>query len=276
MWVGHFASQGVSGDLGGAIYEGMRLEGKAALVTGSSRGIGRAIALRFAADGADVVVHYRRNEADAHEVAAGVRAAGRRAAVVQADLGRIAEARRLVGDAVARLGQLDILVNNAAIEKRAPFWEVTEEDWDAVVTVDLKAAFFVAQEMTRHLRASGRAGRIINIGSVHNETPLPGFAAYCASKGGLQMLTRTMAVELAGTDITVNGIAPGAIETEINRDVWTDPARRAALTSKIPLRRMGQPSDVAAVAAFLASADADYVSGSTYGVDGGLRWSYEE
>jgi glucose 1-dehydrogenase len=254
----------------------MRLEGKIALVTGSSRGIGRAIAIRLASEGADVVVHYNRGLEGARETARDVEAGGRRALVLQADVSRVGEVRRLVGEAVAHFGALDILVNNAGLEIRAPFVDVTEEDFDVQLAVNLKAVFFVTQAVVRHLRERGRPGRIINISSVHEDLPFPDFAPYCASKGGVRMLTRTLAVELRGTGITVNGIAPGAIATEINRALLSDPAKVSALLAQIPLGRLGEPRDVAAVAAFLASPDADYVTGATYFVDGGLTWFYEE
>jgi glucose 1-dehydrogenase len=254
----------------------MRLKGKAALVTGSSRGIGRAIALRLAREGADVVVHYHGGAEPARAVAADIERLGRRAPVLQADVGDVAEVRRLVAEGAAALGRLDVLVNNAGVERHAPFWDVTEEDYDRVLDVDLKAVFFGTQAMVRQLRAAGRPGKIINVSSVHEDLPFPNFASYCAAKGGVRMLTRTLAVELRGTGITVNGIAPGAIATAINRELMKDDAKRDALLGRIPLGRMGEPDDVAAVAAFLASPDADYVTGATYFVDGGLTWNYEE
>jgi glucose 1-dehydrogenase len=254
----------------------MSLEGKVALVTGSSRGIGRAIANRLARDGADVVLQYNSNEQEGRRAVAEIEATGRRAHLIQADVGRVSEVRRLVSEAVTRFHKLDVLVNNAGIEKRAPFWDVTEEDYDHVVAVNLKGVFFASQAMVRHLRETNRPGKIINISSVHEELPFPHFAAYCAAKGGVRMLTRTLAVELRGTGITVNAIAPGAIETAINRELLHDPAKLQPLLAQIPLGRLGRPSDVAAVAAFLASPDADYVTGSTYFVDGGLTWNYEE
>jgi glucose 1-dehydrogenase len=254
----------------------MRLEGKAALVTGSSRGIGRAIALRLAREGADVVVHYNGSAEPAREAVAAIEGMGRRAHLVQADLGSVGEVQRLIAEGIAKLGKLDVLVNNAGVERRAPFWDVTEEDYDQVLDLNLKAVFFGTQAMVRHLREARRPGKIINVSSVHEDLPFPNFAAYCAAKGGVRMLTRTLAVELRGTGITVNGIAPGAIATAINRELLQDRPRRDALLAQIPLGRLGEPEDVAAVAAFLASPDADYVTGSTYFVDGGLTWNYEE
>ncbi|HEY0708358.1 MAG TPA: glucose 1-dehydrogenase [Polyangia bacterium] len=254
----------------------MRLTDKIALVTGSSRGIGKAIALRFAQEGADVVLHYREQEDAAQEVAEAVRAAGRRAHILRADVARVTEVQQLVQEAIAHFGRLDILVNNAGLEIHAPFWEVTEKDYNRVMDVNPKGVFFATQAVVRHLRATGRAGKIINISSVHEVLPFPNFAAYCCAKGGLLMFTRNLAVELKGTGITINGIAPGAIETDINRKLLSDPSKRDALLDQIPLERLGKPEDVAGVAAFLASADADYVTGSTYFVDGGLTWFYEE
>jgi glucose 1-dehydrogenase len=254
----------------------MRLGGKIALVTGSSRGIGKGIALRLAREGADVVVHYNHGAEAALEVAAAVQAAGRRAHVLKADLTHTSEVQRLVAEAAAHFGQLDVLVNNAGVERWAPFTEVTEADYDDMLAVNLKAVFFAAQAMVRHLRAAGRPGKIINISSVHEELPFPHFAPYCAAKGGVRMLTRTLAVELKGAGITVNGVAPGAIETDMNRALLQDPKKLRPLLEQIPLGRIGRPEDVAAVVAFLASPDADYVTGSTYFVDGGLTWFYEE
>ena len=184
--------------------------------------------------------------------------------------------QHLIDAAVDHFGELDVLVNNAGVETHAPFWEVTEEDYDRVLNVNLKGVFFATQAMVNHARQTNRPARIINISSVHEELPFPNFTAYCASKGGVKMLTRNLAVELGHLGITVNAIAPGAIETPINTKLLNDPAKLNALLAQIPLNRLGQPEDVAGVAVFLASDDAAYVTGSTYFVDGGLTWHYEE
>ena len=254
----------------------MRLAGKVALVTGSSRGIGREVATRLAKEGADVAVHYNRSSSGADEALAEVRAEGRRAHVFQANLASAREASRVVEEAVAHFGRLDVLVNNAGVEKNAPFWEVTEEDFDLVVDVNLKGVFFASQAIVRHLRKERRRGKIINISSVHEDLPFPGFAAYCASMGGVRMLTRNLAVELGSLGITFNAVAPGAIETEINAELLDDEQKTQALLRNIPLGRLGTTGDVASVVAFLASSDADYVTGATYVVDGGLLVHYEE
>ncbi|MGF1458763.1 MAG: SDR family NAD(P)-dependent oxidoreductase [Leptolyngbyaceae cyanobacterium] len=257
----------------------MKLDGKVALVTGSSQGIGQAIAIRLAAAGAKVVINYRSHPEGATatveqvNIAAGAEGQGHS---IQADLGNIADVRRLVSESIEHFGQVDILVNNAGIEKNAPFWEVEESAFDAVFNVNLKGVFFATQAVTQHLMATQRPGKIINISSVHEDLPFPNFAAYCASKGGLKMLTRNLGVELAPYGITVNNVAPGAIETPINTKLLNDPEKLGALLQNIPLGRLGQPKDVAGLVKFLASDDADYITGSTFFVDGGLTWNYKE
>jgi glucose 1-dehydrogenase len=252
------------------------LAGKVAAVTGGDQGIGRAIAERLAQDGADVAICYRKNKKGADEVVAAIAATKRRAAAFQADVGIVADGQRFIAEAVAALGKVDILINNAGLEKRADFWDVTEEDFDAVLNVNLKGMFFVTQAVVRHLRQTGRPGKIINISSVHEELPFPHFASYCASKGGIKMLTRNLAIELAPNKITINSIAPGAIETPINTKLLNDPAKLKELLENIPLGRLGKPEDVAGIASFLASGDSDYVTGTTFFVDGGLLWNYQE
>jgi glucose 1-dehydrogenase len=253
-----------------------RLHGVRALVTGSSKGIGRGVAVRLAREGADVVVNYNRDARGADEAVAEIAGMGRKAVALAGDVGRIDDARRLVSEAAAALGGLDVLVNNAGIERHAPFWEVAEADYDAVLDVNLKGVFFATQAFVRHCRAAGRPGRVVNVSSVHEELAFPNFAAYCAAKGGLRMLTRTLAVELGPLGITINNIAPGAIETPINAALLNDPAKLASLTAQIPLGRLGQPDDVAGLAVFLASAEAAYVTGSSFVVDGGLSVFYQE
>jgi glucose 1-dehydrogenase len=254
----------------------MRLEGKTALVTGSSQGIGEAVALRLADEGADVAVHYRSHPEGAQAVVERIAKLGRRTAAIQADLSRVTEVRRLVADAVTRLGPLDILVNNAGVERRADFWDVSETDYDFVMDVNLKGLFFTTQAFVRHLLAAKRPGRIINMSSVHEELPFPHFTSYAMSKGGVRMMTRNLAIELAPFGITVNSIAPGAIATPINRALLDDSEKLRALLGNIPLKRLGAPSDIAGVAAFLASSDADYITGTTLVADGGLLWNYQE
>lgn len=252
------------------------LAGKVAAVTGGDQGIGRAIAERLAQDGADVAICYRKNKKGADEVVAAIAATKRRAAAFQADVGIVADGQRFITEAVAALGKVDILINNAGLEKRADFWDVTEEDFNAVLNVNLKGMFFVTQAVVRHLRQTGRPGKIINISSVHEELPFPHFASYCASKGGIKMLTRNLAIELAPNKITINSIAPGAIETPINTKLLNDPVKLKELLENIPLGRLGKPEDVAGIASFLASGDSDYVTGTTFFVDGGLLWNYQE
>ena len=254
----------------------MKLAGKIALVTGSSQGIGEGIAIRLAEEGADVIINYRSHPEGAAAAVAKVERTGRRGFAIQADLSRLGEIRRLVDESIAHFGRLDILVNNAGIEKNASFLEVTEEDYDRVLDVNLKGVFFTTQYFVRHLTEGKRPGKIINISSVHEELSFPHFASYCASKGGLRMLTRTLSVELAPLGITINSVAPGAIQTPINTSLLQDKAKLDALLRNIPLARLGQPADVAGAVVYLASSDADYVTGSTLIVDGGLLRHYEE
>ena len=253
-----------------------RLQDKVALVTGGSQGLGQAIALRLASEGASVVVDYVGNPAPAQEVLQEIAAAGAAGHAVEADVSKVDQVQRMVGAAVEHFGRLDILVNNAGVEKNVPFWDVTEAEYDFVLDVNLKGVFFGIQAFVRHLRETGRKGKVINISSVHEELPFPHFASYCASKGGVKMLTRTLSVELAPLGVTLNSIAPGAFVTPINTALLQDKEKLAAVTQNIPLGRLGQPEEVAGLAAFLASSEADYVTGTTYVIDGGLTWNYQE
>ena len=253
-----------------------RLEGKTAAITGGDQGIGRGIVERLAQEGADIAFCYRKNQAGADEVSAAVKAQGRRAVALQCDVANIAEGQKFIADAVSQLGKIDILVNNAGLERRADFWDVTEADFDAVLNVNLKGVFFITQAFVNHRRQAGSGGKIINISSVHEDLPFPHFTAYCASKGALKMFTRNLSIELAPLGITINNIAPGAIETPINKSLLNDPAKLNAVLQNIPLRRLGKPEDVASIAAFLASSESNYVTGTTFVVDGGLTWNYQE
>jgi glucose 1-dehydrogenase len=264
----------------------MKLKDKAALVTGSSQGIGQGIVLRLAQEGANVIINYRSHPEGAEDTLAKVEAVGGKCYMAQcpkshgftikADLGSVSEVQQLITESIEHFGKLDILVNNAGIEKHAPFWEVTEADYDAVMNVNLKGVFFATQAFVQHLIATKRTGKIINISSVHEELPFPNFAAYCTSKGGMKMLARNLAVELGALGITINNVAPGAIETPINTKLLNNPEKLGALLQNIPLGRLGQPQDIASLVAFLASGDADYITGSTFFVDGGLLWNYQE
>ncbi len=245
----------------------MQLEGKVALITGASLGIGEAIARAFGREGARVTVDYFHHQEPAEQLCQDI--GQDRAIAVMADVSKVADIQRLVQATVDKFGRLDILVNNAGIEIPTPFLEVTEEQWDQQLAVDLKGPFFAAQAAARQM-AKQKKGKIINISSVHEDLPMPGNAAYCAAKGGLRMLTRTLADELAPHQINVIGIGPGAIATSINKATLEDPQKLQALTNSIPLRRVGQPEDVAALAVWLASDAADYVTGATFFIDGGL------
>ncbi|MFB2897595.1 glucose 1-dehydrogenase [Aerosakkonemataceae cyanobacterium BLCC-F50] len=255
----------------------MKLAGKAALVTGSSQGIGQAIAIRLAQEGADIVIDYRSHPDGAKETLAKVEAAGQQGHIVQADLSAIGDIHKIVSEGVQRFGKLDILVNDAGVDgKNADFWEIAEADYDKVLDVNLKGTFFTTQAFVQHLIETKRPGKIINISSVHEEMAFPHFTAYCASKGGVKMMMRNLAVELGPLGITVNNIAPGAIETPINTKLLNDPVKLNSLKQNIPLGRLGTPEDIAPMVVFLASSDADYVTGATFYVDGGLSRNYHE
>jgi glucose 1-dehydrogenase len=254
----------------------MKLEGKVALITGSAQGIGQAIAVRLAQEGADIIIHDRLGNTGAQETRKEIEAAGRRTCVIGGDLANLSDNRRLISEGIMNMGKIDILVNNAGVEKHADFWEVTEADFDFVIHINLKGTFFLTQDFVNHLRDTKRPGKIVNISSVHEELPYPHFSTYCASKGALKMLCRDLAIELAPLGITINNIAPGAIETPINTKLLSSPDLMKSLLANIPLNRLGKGSDVAGVAAFLTSSDADYITGTTTFVDGGLLWNYSE
>jgi glucose 1-dehydrogenase len=248
----------------------MKLEGKVAIVTGAATGIGQAIAIRFAREGAAVVVDYVGAPGVADQTQQAIAAAGGKSIAVAADVSKPDQAQGLIDAGVKNFGRLDIVVNNAGIEKKAAFVDYPFEGVQKILAVNLVGPFLVAQAAARQMIQQGSGGRIINISSVHEDLPMPTNAAYCASKGGLRMLTRTIAVELAKHGITVNNIGPGAVYTPIDADIEANPEIEKALMAEIPLNRWGKPEEIAGLAAYLASEEAAYITGSTYFIDGGM------
>jgi NAD(P)-dependent dehydrogenase (short-subunit alcohol dehydrogenase family) len=250
----------------------MALAGKVALVTGAGRGLGQVLARRLAAEGARVAVHYRGSRAGAERTVEEIRASGGVAEAVQADGTRQADVRRAVGLAVERLGGLDVLVNNAGQHRRAASLEQPQDDWDDLIARNLSTPYFFAQAAAAHMKAGG-GGRIVNISSKMAMSAAPANAAYCAAKAGLVALTQVLAAEWARHGIRVNCVAPGVLRTgameEMTRGLDASGLLERCLVERTPVRRLGDPAEVAAVVAFLAGTDADFLTGATIVVDGG-------
>jgi glucose 1-dehydrogenase len=240
------------------------LDGKTAIVTGGARGIGRAIALRLAEEGAAVLV------ADLDDAGAVAAEIGAQARATRVDVTSATDAARMVDEAVAAFGSVDVLVNNAGIGAVAPLLDTDEQTWDALMAVNAKSVLLCSQAAARQMIRQGGGGRIINITSIHEDWPMPGNIAYCLSKGGMRMLTRTAGVELARHGILVVGVAPGAVATPINLITMKDPALMQRLDAAIPLGRMAKPEEIASVVAFLASDQASYITSTTIVADGGM------
>jgi glucose 1-dehydrogenase len=239
------------------------------MITGANQGIGRALAKGLAREGARIMVNYPPWVPTAEDVVREIVEAGGQAVAAQADVKELSEHSRLVSTALERFGRLDILINNAGVEFREPFLSTTPEIWEATVGVNLKAPYFLSQRAAEVMIRAGR-GKIINLSSVHDTVPLPDRSVYAISKGGIAMLTRALALELAEHRINVNAIAPGAILTDLNREALSIPERRARLLDRIPWNRIGDVEDIVGAAVFLASPESDYVTGATIYVDGGL------
>lgn len=249
----------------------MRLKEKVALVTGAGSGIGEAIAVRFAAEGAKVVVNYHKGGKHPGEtVVQQIVAQKGQAIAIAAEVNQRAEVEAMVQEIVARFGRLDIAVCNAGVEIKRPFLDVADDEWNKVISVNLYGSFLVSQIASRQMVKQGQGGKLIFISSVHEDIPFAQYTAYCASKGALRMMMRNLALELAEYKINANNIAPGAIATPINQAVLNDPDAMKNALSEIPWGRFGKPEEVASVAVFLASNEADYVTGSTYYIDGGM------
>jgi glucose 1-dehydrogenase len=258
--------------------EAMRgLKGKNVLITGGTSGIGQAMAVRFAEQGANVAINYLRVPGEAeetrdqvHACVRKVRQEGVRDVLVGADVSSEVEVVRMVAETVEQLGGIDVLVNNAGIQISRPSHELSAADFDKVLAVNLRGAFLCAREAIKHYLAEAKPGSIINVSSVHQRIPKPSYLGYSVSKGGMQNMTTTLALEYAANGIRVNAIGPGATVTPINRAWIDDPDRREMVTAHIPIPRAGEADEMAGVACFLASDDAAYITGQTIFVDGGL------
>jgi glucose 1-dehydrogenase len=248
----------------------MRLQGKTAVVTGAGTGIGQAIAVAFAQEGAAVVVDYVGNASVSKDTITKINALGGKSLGVDADISSPDQVNALIRQTVAAFGKLDIFVNNAGIEKKFAFVDYPLEEWEKIMAVNLTGPFLCSQAAAKQMIAQGAGGRIINISSIHEDLPMPTNAPYCATKGGLRMLMRTIAVELAPHQITVNNIGPGAIYTPIDKDVESDTKLNDQILAEIPMGRWGKPEEVAHLAVYLASDDAAYITGSTHFIDGGM------
>jgi glucose 1-dehydrogenase len=246
------------------------LEGRTVIVTGGNSGIGEAIVLAAAAQGANVVIDYVADPQETDRLIAGIQQRGGKAVGVRADVSRVDDLQKMVQTAVDTFGRLDVLVNNAGIESRASILETTEADYDRVLDVNLKSAFFGTQLAARRFIEQGGGGLVINISSVHEDWPMPGNTAYCVSKGGTRMLTRTAGVELGVHGIRVVNVCPGAVATPINQSTLDDPDKLKRLQAAIPLGRLAQPDDIADAVVFLASGQNDYMTATSVFLDGGI------
>lgn len=250
--------------------QGRLLEGRHALVTGGDSGIGQGVCLELAAHGAAVAINYVGPAEAANAMAVSIESAGGRACAVAMDVSKESDVERAFSQACEQIGPIDLLVNNAGLEQPHTLLEMPLADWQKVIDVNLTGAFLCAREAARIMRAVNQPGTIVNISSVHEQIPWPGFSHYCASKGGMKMFCQSIARELAPDGIRVVSVAPGAIATPINAGVLADPEQRAAVEAEIPLGRWGTVSDVARAVAWVASEQASYVVGSTLFVDGGM------
>jgi glucose 1-dehydrogenase len=249
------------------------LGNKVAIVTGGNTGIGAAVVLALAEKGAKVVIDYVTNKDAEEELERKVAGLGETAIGVEADVSKVADLRKLIDAAVSNFGRLDVMVNNAGIETRTSVLDTTEEQYERVLAINLKSAFFGTQLAAKQMIKQGTGGRIINMTSVHEDWPMPGNTPYCLSKGGMRMLTRTAGVELAPQGVLVVGVGPGAVATPINTQTLNDPKALAKLNAAIPEGRMAQPEEIAAVVAFLASDAASYITATTIFADGGIMQS---
>ena len=246
------------------------LDKKVAVVTGGSKGLGSAIAVRFGREGMSVVVNYHTDEKGAERTVSAIEEAGGRACAIQADISSDEGARSLLETALSEFGGLDVWVNNAGMENRFPTDELSLDDWKRVIDTNLTGVFLGSRCALQYFMETGKHGSIINMSSVHEKIPWPTFAHYAASKGGVEMFTKTIALEYADRGIRANCIGPGAINTPINKEKFSDPEQYEATVSMVPMGRIGDPEDVASAAAWLASDEARYVTGITLFVDGGM------
>ncbi|MGA7417533.1 MAG: glucose 1-dehydrogenase [Acidimicrobiales bacterium] len=251
----------------------MALRDKVAIVTGGNSGIGKAVVIALAAEGANVVIDWVFDEQATEDLEKQLIALGDKVTAVEADVSKVADLERLVGTAVSTFGRLDIMVNNAGVETRTSILDTTEAQYEKVLDINLKSAFFGTQLAAKQMIAQGDGGRIINMTSVHEDWPMPNNTAYCLSKGGMRMLTRTAGVELAPHNVLVVGVGPGAVATPINTATMNDPAALKKLDDAIPIRRMAKPEEIASVVAFLAGDGASYVTATTVFADGGIMQS---
>jgi glucose 1-dehydrogenase len=251
----------------------MSLKGKVAIVTGGNSGIGKACVLALAKEGASIVIDYVADEKATEELEQQVRDMGDQVTGVEADVSKVADLQRLISSAVSSFGRLDIMVNNAGVETRTSILDTTEEQYEEVLNINLKSAFFGTQLAAKQMMAQGGGGRIINMTSVHEDWPMPGNTPYCLSKGGMRMLTRTAGVELAPHNILVVGVGPGAVITPINLPTLNDPQQLAKVKAAIPLGRMADASEIGSVVAFLAGDGASYLTATTIFADGGIMQS---
>lgn len=251
----------------------MSLKGKVAIVTGGNSGIGKAIALELARQGANIVIDYVVHPEATEDEEKQIIAMGDKAIGVQADVSKVSDLQKLIDESVKAFGRVDIMVNNAGVETRTSILDTTEAQYDRVMDINLKSAFFGTQFAARQMIKQGGGGRIINITSVHEDWPMPGNTAYCLSKGGMRMLTRTAGLELGPQNILVIGVGPGAVETPINTSTMQDPGLMKRLDTAIPLGRMAKSKEIASVVAFLADDGASYITATTVFADGGLMHS---